>query len=136
MSVRQSARTASTGNYLWGRRCATGGRAVNFAVPSALTCFNGTGALGLVLMALGLDTKHAVLYPSAFAATAETIAWFGATPVFVDIMSGPSISISKPRAGQVGQGSGRLGQCDLRPPLQPADYERIDRCAAHRLYSC
>src|SRR5436309_9860848 len=52
----------------------------------ALTCSNGTDALGLILMALQLDACGAVFCPSfTFASTAETVAWFGATPVFVDV---------------------------------------------------
>ena len=52
----------------------------------AITCSNGTDALGLILMALELDAGDAVLCPSfTFAATAEAVSWFSATPVFVDI---------------------------------------------------
>src|SRR5512145_115059 len=52
----------------------------------SITCSNGTDALGLILMALGLGPGDAVLCPSfTFAATAEAVAWFGATPVFVDV---------------------------------------------------
>src|SRR5439155_19334721 len=52
----------------------------------ALTCSNGTDALGLILMAFGVGANDAVFCPSfTFAATAEAIAWFGATPVFVDV---------------------------------------------------
>src|SRR5262249_22552248 len=55
----------------------------------ALTCSNGTAALGLILMAPGVASGDAVLCPSfPFAATAEAIAWFGATPVFVDVQQG------------------------------------------------
>src|SRR5918997_4152728 len=52
----------------------------------ALSCANGTDALGLILMAKGVKPGDAVLCPSfPFAATAEVVAWMGATPVFVDI---------------------------------------------------
>jgi dTDP-4-amino-4,6-dideoxygalactose transaminase len=52
----------------------------------ALTCSNGTDALALVLMSLGIGAGDAVFCPSfTFAATAEVVVWFGATPVFVDI---------------------------------------------------
>src|ERR1041385_2350316 len=52
----------------------------------ALSCANGTDALGLALMAKGAGPGQAVLVPSfTFAATAEVVAWFGATPVFVDV---------------------------------------------------
>jgi dTDP-4-amino-4,6-dideoxygalactose transaminase len=52
-----------------------------------LTCANGTDALGLALMAKGLEPGQAVLVPSfTFAATAEVVAWFAAVPVFVDVL--------------------------------------------------
>lgn len=51
-----------------------------------LSCSNGTDALGLVLRALGVGPGDALFCPSfTFAATAEVIVWFGATPVFVDV---------------------------------------------------
>jgi dTDP-4-amino-4,6-dideoxygalactose transaminase len=51
-----------------------------------ISCANGTDALGLILMAKGVKPGDAVLCPSfTFAATAEVVAWMGATPVFVDI---------------------------------------------------
>jgi dTDP-4-amino-4,6-dideoxygalactose transaminase len=55
----------------------------------ALSCANGTDALGLILMAKGVKAGDAILCPSfTFAATAEVVAWMGATPVFVDILEG------------------------------------------------
>ena len=52
----------------------------------AIACANGTDALQLALMALGLRTGDAVFVPSfTFAATAEVVPCMGATPVFVDI---------------------------------------------------
>ncbi|NNM74876.1 DegT/DnrJ/EryC1/StrS family aminotransferase [Enterovirga aerilata] len=51
-----------------------------------ITCGNGTDALAMVLMAKGVKPGDAILCPSfTFAATAEVVAWLGATPVFVDI---------------------------------------------------
>jgi len=53
-----------------------------------LSCANGTDALGLALMALGAGPGQAILVPSfTFAATAEVVAWFGATPIFVDVLA-------------------------------------------------
>lgn len=50
-----------------------------------LTCANGTDALQLALMALGVKAGDAVFVPSfTFAATAEVVPLVGATPVFVD----------------------------------------------------
>lgn len=50
-----------------------------------VSCASGTDALALVLMAKGVKPGDAVLCPSfTFCATAEVVAWLGATPVFVD----------------------------------------------------
>ena len=52
----------------------------------AITCSSGTDALALVLMSEGVRPGQAVLVPSfTFCATAEVVAWLGATPVFVDV---------------------------------------------------
>ena len=52
----------------------------------ALSCSSGTDALALILMAKGVKPGDAVLCPSfTFAATAEVVAWLGASPVFVDV---------------------------------------------------
>ena len=51
-----------------------------------ITCANGTDALQLALMALGIRTGDAVFVPSfTFAATAEIVPCMGATPVFVEV---------------------------------------------------
>src|SRR5262249_7598009 len=53
----------------------------------AIGCANRTDALALPLMAWDIGPGDAVFCPSfTFAATAEVIPWFGATPVFVDIL--------------------------------------------------
>ena len=50
-------------------------------------CANGTDALALVLMAWGIKPGDAVYVPAfTFVATAEVVAWLGATPVFVDVL--------------------------------------------------
>ena len=54
-------------------------------VKHAITCANGTDALSLSLMTLGVEEGDAVFCPTfTFFATAETIAYAKATPVFVD----------------------------------------------------
>ncbi|MGB4101387.1 MAG: DegT/DnrJ/EryC1/StrS aminotransferase family protein [Alphaproteobacteria bacterium] len=51
-----------------------------------ITCDNGTNALLLGLMALGVRPGDAVFVPSfTFCATAEAVAQIGATPVFIDV---------------------------------------------------
>jgi len=51
-----------------------------------ITVANGTEALAMPLMAKHVRPGEAILVPSfTFAATAEVVAWLGATPVFVDV---------------------------------------------------
>lgn len=54
-------------------------------VKHTISCANGTDALTLALMVLGVKEGDAIFCPTfTFFATAETIAFEGATPVFVD----------------------------------------------------
>ena len=54
-------------------------------VKHAITCANGTDALTLAMMVLNIEKGDAVFCPTfTFFATAEVIAFEGATPVFVD----------------------------------------------------
>ncbi|PHS21621.1 MAG: aminotransferase DegT [Robiginitomaculum sp.] len=53
----------------------------------ALGCGNGTDALALPLLAWQIGPGDAVFCPSfTFAATGEIVPWYGAIPVFVDIL--------------------------------------------------
>lgn len=55
-------------------------------VKHCITCANGTDALKLAEMALGIGPGDAVFVPDfTFFSTAETVADLGATPVFVDV---------------------------------------------------
>lgn len=52
-----------------------------------ISCANGTDALQLALMALGVGNGDAVFVPAfTFAATAEVVPLVNATPVFVDVL--------------------------------------------------
>ncbi|KAK2601547.1 hypothetical protein QQS21_004865 [Conoideocrella luteorostrata] len=54
--------------------------------PHVVTCANGTDAITLSLMALGVQTGDAILVPAfTFVATIEPIVLLGATPIIVDV---------------------------------------------------
>ncbi len=95
-----------------------------------VTCANGTDALGLVLMAQGVKPGDAVLVPDfTFVATAEVVAWLGATPVFVDVL--PDTFNLDPksleRAIVSAKGQGLRPRAVIPVDLfgQPADYRAI-----------
>jgi dTDP-4-amino-4,6-dideoxygalactose transaminase len=108
-------------------------------VKHAIGCANGTDAIALCLMAMKLRPGDAVICPSfTFAATAEVVAWLGATPVFADIdeatynidPAGLELALAKAH------------EMKLRPVAviavdlfgQPADYDRIEAfCDAYKL---
>ncbi len=55
-------------------------------VKHCITCANGTDALRMTLVALGIGKGDAVFVPDfTFFATAEAVAVVGATPIFVDV---------------------------------------------------
>ena len=105
-----------------------------------LSCANGTDALGLAMMVKGLRAGQAVLVPSfTFAATAEIVAWFGATPVFVDVhedtfnMDPQSLEAGIAAARRAGLSPVGVIPVDLFG--LPAGYEEIEAiAAAHRLW--
>jgi dTDP-4-amino-4,6-dideoxygalactose transaminase len=105
-----------------------------------LTCSNGTDALGLVLMALGVKPGDAVFCPSfTFVATAEPVVWFGATPVFVDVEEDsfnmdPASLEAAIRTAQV-QRLKPAGVVSVDLFGQPAQYDLIAPiCSRHRLW--
>ena len=98
--------------------------------PHTLSCANGTDALGLLLMAKNVGPGDAVLCPSfTFAATAEVVAWVGATPVFVDVRADTfNVNAESLRAGiatarQLGLNPVGFISVDLFG--QPADYDAL-----------
>jgi dTDP-4-amino-4,6-dideoxygalactose transaminase len=97
----------------------------------AVGCANGTDAIALCLMALKLRPGDAVICPSfTFAATAEVVAWLGATPIFVDIdettynMDPATLGLAMDTARQAGLAVKALIAVDLFG--QPADYDPIE----------
>ena len=96
-----------------------------------ISCANGTDALAMVLMAKGIRPGDAVVCPSfTFAATAEVVAWFGATPVFADVVE-DSFNLD-PASLELAVATAR--RMNLRPAGvitvdlfgQPADYDAIE----------
>jgi dTDP-4-amino-4,6-dideoxygalactose transaminase len=103
-------------------------------VKHAISCANGTDALGLGLMAKNVGPGDAVFVPSfTFAATAEVVSWVGATPVFIDSLEDTYNMDPK----SLEQGIKQAQQLGLKPvgiiPVdlfgQPADYDVIQAIA-------
>ena len=101
---------------------------------------NGTDALALPLMAWGVGPGDAVFTPSfTFAATAEVVPWFGATPVFVDVL--PDTYNMDPASLEAAiEGVKKQGKLTPRVVIavdlfgQPADYPKIaEICRKHGL---
>lgn len=98
---------------------------------------NGTDALGLCLMALGLRPGDAVICPAfTFAATGEAVAWLGATPIFVDIdeatynMDPKALPVALDTAARLGLKVKAMIAVDLFG--QMADYDPIEAfCKEH-----
>ena len=77
-------------NYISGRQVAELEQqlAEYVGVKHCITCANGTDALSLVLMAWGIGPGDVVFVPDfTFFASGETVAFEGATPIFVDVDS-------------------------------------------------
>jgi dTDP-4-amino-4,6-dideoxygalactose transaminase len=100
----------------------------------AISCANGTDALALVLMAKGVGPGDAVICPSfTFAATAEVVAWVGATAVFADVKA-ETFNLD---AASVRKAVDLARKQGLRPvaiiPVDlfglPADYDAIEAIA-------
>lgn len=105
-----------------------------------LSCSNGTDALGLILRALRVGPGDAVFCPSfTFAATAEVVVWFGATPVFVDVhddtfnMDARSLDAAVQTAKALSLRPAGVISVDLFG--LPADYDLIESvCSTHGLW--
>ncbi|GGE34934.1 aminotransferase DegT [Agaricicola taiwanensis] len=113
---------------LEGQLCAASG------ASSAISCANGTDALGMVLMAWGIGAGDAVFVPAfTFVATAEVVAWVGATPIFVDVdedsftLDPDSLKAAVAEAQNLGLRPKAVIPVDLYG--LPADYAAIDAIA-------
>lgn len=126
------ARVLDSGQYVMGPEVAELERqlASFCGVRHALGCANGTDALQLALMALGVKHGDAVFVPTfTFAATAEVVPLVGATPVFVDVR--PDTFNMDPESLKRAIGAAR--QAGLDPacviPVDlfglPADYDEL-----------
>lgn len=129
-------RVVDQGKYIMGPDVAELERqlAAYCGVKHALGVSSGTDALVLGLMAKSVRPGDAVFVPSfTFAATAEVVAWLGATPVFVDVHDDTfNIALSSLDAGL-----NTARKRGLRPVAviavdlfgQPADYDALDAFA-------
>lgn len=109
-------------------------------VKHAISCANGTDALALALMAKNVGPGHAIFVPSfTFAATAEVVAWMGATPIFIDVL--PNTYNMDPNSLRIGiktaqtLGLTPMGIIPVDLFGQPADYDVLQEIADnHQLW--
>ena len=110
-------------------------------VAHAIGCANGTDALVLCLMALGVGPRDAVFVPAfTFAATAEAVRLAGAVPFLVDVdvatfnIDATSLDAAV-RAARADHGLQPRGVITVDLFGQPADYAAIGAvAAAHDLW--
>lgn len=115
--------------------------ATHCGAEHVIGCSSGTDGLVLGLMALGVGPGDAVFVPSfTFAATAESVALVGATPVFVDILPDsfnmdPASLTAAIESIQADQAYRPAGVIPVDLFGQPADYRAIEPVAvAHGLW--
>jgi dTDP-4-amino-4,6-dideoxygalactose transaminase len=108
--------------------------AVYCGARHCISCANGTDAIAMVLMANGIGPGDAVFVPAfTFIATAEAVAWLGATPVFVDVeetsfnLDPDGLDDAVDHAASLGLTPRAAIPVDLFG--QPADYARLQAAA-------
>lgn len=99
-----------------------------------ISCANGTDALILGLMAKNVKPGDAVIVPSfTFAATAEVVAFLGATPLFVDVLPDTfnmdPESVKKALMVAKAEGLKTVGIITVDLFGQPADYKPLSEIA-------
>jgi perosamine synthetase len=97
---------------------------------SAISVCNGTAALHLAMLALGLKEGDEVLVPSlTYIATANAVRYVGAEPVFVDC--DPETWCIDPQLLEASITSRTKGIVAVHLYGHPADMDEINRIAAH-----
>ena len=109
-------------------------------VKHCVTCGNGTDALTLVMMAWDIKAGDAVFVPTfTFFASAEVVAFEGATPVFVDVDE-RTFNVDPVKLEKAIEQVKKEGKLNPRAVIavdlfgQPADYTKIEEiCKKHGL---
>ena len=109
-------------------------------VKHCVTCGNGTDALTLVMMAWDIKAGDAVFVPTfTFFASAEVVAFEGATPVFVDVDE-RTFNVDPVKLEEAIEHVKKEGKFNPRAVIavdlfgQPADYTKIEEiCKKHGL---
>ena len=109
-------------------------------VKHCVTCGNGTDALTLVMMAWDIKAGDAVFVPTfTFFASAEVVAFEGATPVFVDVDE-RTFNVDPVKLEEAIEQVKKEGKLNPRAVVavdlfgQPADYTKIEEiCKKHGL---
>lgn len=109
-------------------------------VKHCVTCGNGTDALTLVMMAWDIKAGDAVFVPTfTFFASAEVVAFEGATPVFVDVDE-RTFNVDPVKLEEAIEQVKTEGKLNPRAVIavdlfgQPADYTKIEEiCKKHGL---
>jgi dTDP-4-amino-4,6-dideoxygalactose transaminase len=135
-------RVAAHGQYILGPEVKTleADLARFCGAKECITVSNGTVALAMPLMAKHIRPGDAVFCPGfTFAATAEVVAWLGASPVFVDVLP-DSFNMDPKSLEQAiikAKADGLKPRCVISVDLfgQPANYDAIETiAAAHGLW--
>lgn len=95
-----------------------------------VTCSSGTDSLAMVLMAKGIKAGDAIFVPAfTFVATAEVVAWVGATAYFVDVLEDSfnmdPASLAQAVADAKAAGLNPAGVIPVDLFGQPADYPSL-----------
>lgn len=109
-------------------------------VKHCVTCGNGTDALTLVMMTWDIKAGDAVFVPTfTFFASAEVVAFEGATPVFVDVDE-RTFNVDPVKLEEAIEQVKKEGKLNPRAVIavdlfgQPADYTKIEEiCKKHGL---